>query len=42
VATTAGPVEQLTFSWQGSSDTAGELVMEWESTRVTIPVQRTN
>lgn len=40
VAATSAPVEQLTFRWEGTSDTAGQLVMEWEKTQVTIPVER--
>ena len=40
VAATGAPVEQLTIAWKGTSDTAGELVMEWEKTQVSIPVER--
>jgi hypothetical protein len=40
VATTAAPVEQLTIQWKGTSDTAGELVVEWEKTQLTIPIER--
>lgn len=40
VAATSAPVEQLTFRWEGTSDTAGQLVMEWEKTKLTIPVER--
>lgn len=40
VASSASPVEQLTFRWEGSSDTAGQLVMEWEQTQIAIPVAR--
>ena len=40
VTTTTSPVEQFTFRWEGTSDTAGQLVMEWATTQVTIPVQR--
>jgi len=40
VASASAPVEQLTFQWKPTSDAAGELVMEWEKTQVTIPVER--
>jgi len=40
VSATTAPVEQLTFRWEGTSDTAGQLVMEWATTQVAIPVQR--
>ena len=40
VVATSAPVEQLTFRWEGTSDTAGQLVMEWENTQLTIPVER--
>lgn len=40
VASTSAPVEQLTFRWEGTSDTAGQLVMEWERAQLTIPVER--
>lgn len=40
VSSTATPVEQLTFRWEGTSDTAGTLTMEWEKTQLTIPVER--
>jgi hypothetical protein len=40
VSATSAPMEQLTIQWKGTSDTAGELVMEWEKTQVTIPVER--
>ena len=40
VSKTSAPVEQLTFQWKGTDDAAGELVMEWEQTQVTIPVAR--
>lgn len=40
VSTTSAPVEQLTFRWDATSDSAGQLVMEWERTQVTIPVAR--
>lgn len=40
VASTSAPVEQLTFRWEGTSDSAGNLVMEWERAQVTIPVER--
>ena len=40
VSATSAPVEQLTFRWEGTSDSAGQLAMEWERTQVTIPVER--
>lgn len=40
VASTSAPVEQLTFRWESTSDSAGQLVMEWERAQLTIPVQR--
>ncbi|MBC7897854.1 MAG: DUF2911 domain-containing protein, partial [Cytophagaceae bacterium] len=40
VASTTAPVEQLTFQWEGTSETAGQLVMEWAQTKLTIPVER--
>jgi hypothetical protein len=40
VANTSAPVEQLTFRWEGTSDSAGQLIMEWEKTQLTIPVER--
>ena len=40
VASTTAPAEQLTFQWKPTSDSAGELVMEWERMQVTIPVER--
>lgn len=40
VSATSAPVEQLTFRWEGTSDSAGQLVMEWEQTQVTIPAER--
>lgn len=38
--TTAEMVEQLTFRWEPRSETMGHLVLEWEHTRVEIPVRR--
>lgn len=40
VAATDGMVERLTFSWESHGDSMGHLVMEWENTRVEIPVHR--
>lgn len=40
VAATASMVEQLEFTWEPQSDSAGNLVVQWENTRVEIPVQR--
>ena len=33
-----GMVEQLTFTWETHGEGMGHLVMEWENTRVEIPV----
>ncbi len=38
VSPTAAMVEQLTFTWEGAGDSAGQLIMEWENARVSIPV----
>ena len=38
VSSTAGHVEQLTFRWQPVDDQHGSLVLEWEATRVEIPL----
>jgi len=38
VAATAGMVEQLTFTWMAHGENSGHLVMEWENTRIEIPV----
>lgn len=36
---TDGMVETLDFSFESTGDDAGELVMEWEDTRIRIPVE---
>ena len=33
-------VEQLTFRWHSHGETEGHLVMEWEKTRVEIPIHK--
>jgi hypothetical protein len=33
------PVEQLTFRWESRGEHMGHLVMEWENTRVDIPIR---
>ena len=33
-------MEQLTFRWDSHGADMGHLVMEWENTRVEIPIQR--
>ena len=33
-------VEQLTIRWEGHTDAMGHLIVEWEHTRVEIPVER--
>lgn len=38
VAESGSMVEQLTFSWESHGDDMGHLIMEWENTRVEIPV----
>jgi len=40
VAATSGMVEQLTFTWASHGENSGHLVMEWENTRVEIPVHK--
>jgi hypothetical protein len=37
---TEEPVQQLTFRWDPHGADMGHLVMEWESTRVEIPIQK--
>jgi len=32
------PVEQLTFRWESHETDMGHLIMEWETTRVDIPI----
>lgn len=34
------PVETFTISWTSRGESAGDLVVEWERTRVLIPVER--
>lgn len=36
---TDGPVEAFTIRWERADDLSGHLVLEWETTRVRIPVQ---
>ena len=38
VQATEGMVEQLTFTWEPQSDEQGTLVVEWENSRVEIPI----
>jgi hypothetical protein len=35
---TEGLVETLTYRWEPTSDSAGHLILEWENTRIRIPV----
>jgi hypothetical protein len=35
---TGSPVEQLTFRWEAQGQNMGHLIMEWENTRIRIPV----
>lgn len=37
---TEGMVEQLTFQWMTHDPAMGHLVLEWERTRVDIPIQK--
>ncbi len=36
---TSAPVEQFTISWKKTGDAAADLVFEWETTRLTVPVK---
>jgi hypothetical protein len=36
---TAAPVEQFTISWNKTAGDAANLVFEWETTRLTVPVK---
>lgn len=38
VAATDAPVEQFTVTWDAHGDMMGHLVMEWENTRVELPI----
>ena len=38
VASADGMVESLTFTWMSHGSDMGHLVMEWENTRVEIPI----
>ena len=40
VAATSAPVEQLTISWASHGENMGHLVLEWENTKVEIPVHK--
>ena len=40
VAATDGMVEQFTISWMAHGEGMGHLVLEWENTRVEIPVHK--
>jgi hypothetical protein len=33
------PVEQFTISWKKKSDDSADLVLEWETTRLSVPVK---
>ena len=33
------PVEQFTISWKKSSENSADLVLEWETTRASVPVK---
>jgi Protein of unknown function (DUF2911) len=36
---TSQPVEQFTISWKKTGENAADLVLEWENTRVSVPVK---
>ena len=36
---TSAPVEQFTISWKKTGDASADLVLEWEMTRLTVPVK---
>ncbi len=38
VSKSASPVEQFLISWDKKGESQADLVMEWENTRVTVPV----
>ncbi|HKJ02503.1 MAG TPA: DUF2911 domain-containing protein [Longimicrobiales bacterium] len=40
VAATSEPVEQLTITWAPHGENMGHLILEWENTRVEIPVHK--
>ena len=40
VGATSQMVEQLTFTWMSHGDDMGHLALEWENTRVEIPVHK--
>lgn len=40
VAGTSEPVETLTFTWEPGSGDSGNLVMEWDTLRMEIPIRR--
>ena len=35
----SSPVQEFTISWKKKSDTAADLVLEWENTRLSVPVE---
>jgi hypothetical protein len=39
-AATEDLVEQLTFRWEAHGDDMGHLVIEWENTRVEVPMRK--
>jgi Protein of unknown function (DUF2911) len=39
VSKTPSPVEQFLISWNKKSDSQADLIMEWENTRVAVPVK---
>jgi DUF2911 family protein len=36
---TSAPVEQFTISWKKTGEAAADLIFEWETTRLTVPVK---
>jgi hypothetical protein len=39
VSRTPSPVEQFLISWNKKSESQADLIMEWENTRVSVPVK---
>lgn len=41
VESLSSPVEQMTFSFEKTGDDSANLVLEWEKTRLTVPLKET-
>ena len=39
IGKTSAPVEQFTISWKKTGEAAADLIFEWETTRLTVPVK---